>query len=260
VVAFAGASVASLRLPSSRVAPGPPAPDEIVELRGAGVVLAASAMAVIRAIVGFVTFLLAFELRGGAQLGPAEQMARNVAGSINFIPGLEVTPVREPPKWYFAVVVALGVLGGLVGAALAPRLRAFLREERILLGAAGLAALAGVVAALTSGLVAYASISFLVSVAGTGGKQAFDSLVQRDAPDANRGRSFARFESRFQVVWVLGAVVPAAVHLPFEAGAIAVAALGAFATACYGVGRFPQLSRSGKSGTSPVPSGRSGSS
>jgi hypothetical protein len=97
-------------------------------------------------------------------------------------------------------------------------------------------------------------------VAGTAGKQAFDSLVQRDAPDANRGRSFARFESRFQVVWVLGAVVPAAIHLPFEAGAIAVAALGAFASVCYAVGRFPQLSRSGKSGTSPVPSGRSGSS
>ena len=51
--------------------------------------------------------------------------------------------------------------------------------------------------------------------------------MQRDAPDANRGRSFARFESRFQVVWVLGAVVPAAVHLPFEAGAIAVAVVGA---------------------------------
>ena len=39
-------------------------------------------------------------------------------------------------------------------------------------------------------------------------KLAFDSLVQRDAPDANRGRSFARFETRFQLVWVIGALLP----------------------------------------------------
>ena len=43
------------------------------------------------------------------------------------------------------------------------------------------------------------------------GKLAFDSIVQRDAPDANRGRSFARFETRFQVIWVLGAFIPVAV-------------------------------------------------
>jgi hypothetical protein len=181
-----------------------------------------------------------------------------VANSLNFVPGLRIAPLPEPPKWYFAVVVAVGVAGGLVGAALAPRLRSFVSEERILLGASALSAVAGLVAVLTGGLLAYASISFLVSVAGSGGKQAFDSLVQRDAPDANRGRSFARFESRFQVVWVLGAVVPTAVHLPFEVGAVAVTVLGAFGTACYAVGRFPQLSRSGKSGMVPASSGRSG--
>jgi hypothetical protein len=259
-LAFVAASVASLRLPATRVAPSAAATAEVAELRSAGVVLAASAMATIRAIVGFVTFLLAFELRGGAQFGPAETLARNVADALNFVPGLVVRPLPVPPKWYFAVVVAAGVLGGLLGAAIAPRARAVLAEERILLGAAVLAAASGLVAALLSGLWAYALISLLVSVAGSGGKQAFDSLVQRDAPDANRGRSFARFESRFQVVWVLGAVIPAAVHLPFEAGAIAVAVVGAFAAVCYGLGRFPQLSRSGKSGISPASWGRSGSS
>ena len=29
-----------------------------------------------------------------------------------------------------------------------------------------------------------------------------------DAPDANRGRSFARFETRFQLAWVIGAFIP----------------------------------------------------
>ena len=36
---------------------------------------------------------------------------------------------------------------------------------------------------------------------------AFDSLLQRDGPDAARGRAFARFETRFQVAWVIGALV-----------------------------------------------------
>jgi hypothetical protein len=35
----------------------------------------------------------------------------------------------------------------------------------------------------------------------------FDSLVQRDAHDAARGRAFARFETRFQLVWVVGGVL-----------------------------------------------------
>jgi hypothetical protein len=35
----------------------------------------------------------------------------------------------------------------------------------------------------------------------------FDSLLQRDGPDAVRGRAVARFETRFQVAWVFGALV-----------------------------------------------------
>ena len=33
----------------------------------------------------------------------------------------------------------------------------------------------------------------------------------RDAPDAIRGRSFARFETRFQITWVAGALIPVAI-------------------------------------------------
>jgi hypothetical protein len=270
--AFVGASVASFRLPAQPVTPLPLTPAERaeeaeaaaegddVEAGPAGLLTAASAMAVLRALTGFVTFLLAFELRGGADLSSAETLARNVAAHLNFRIGMTVAPVPVPPKWYFGVIVALSVVGGMVGAAVAPRLAAMLSEERILLGAAALATATGVGAAVLSGLAAYSVIGFGIAVAGSTGKQAFDSMVQRDAPVADRGRIFARFESRFQVVWVLGAVIPAAVHFPFEAGAVVVAAGGAFATVCDGIGRFPQLSRSGKSGMTPASSGSSGSS
>ena len=39
---------------------------------------------------------------------------------------------------------------------------------------------------------------------------AFDSLVQRDGAEAARGRAFARFETRFQLAWVVGGVIAVA--------------------------------------------------
>lgn len=257
-VAFGFATAASLRIPSSRVASTPPEADEVAELRGGGIVLAATAMAVLRGIVGFVTFLVAFELRGGVDPGPVETLARNVARQAALLPRTRVLPPEVPPKWYFALIVPLGVLGSLVGAALAPRLRARVSLERILAAAVGLAGLGGLVALLSGGLLAYLSIALLVAIGASAGKQAFDSIVQRDAPDANRGRSFARFEARFQVAWVIGAAVPTALHLPFGLGAGAVAVIAALTTTCYVLGRFPQVSRSGKSGIS-ASGGRSGS-
>jgi hypothetical protein len=53
-------------------------------------------------------------------------------------------------------------------------------------------------------------------------KLAFDSLVQRDAPDANHGRSFARFEGRFQLSWAAGAFVPTILPLRPVVGYVTV--------------------------------------
>ena len=61
-------------------------------------------------------------------------------------------------------------------------------------------------------------LSFLLGVTSGTAKQAFDALVQRDAPDANRGRSFARFETKFQLAWVVGAAIPLLVRIPLVVG------------------------------------------
>jgi hypothetical protein len=62
---------------------------------------------------------------------------------------------------------------------------------------------------------------------------AFDAIVQRDAPDANQGRSFARFETRFQLVWVAGAVLPVAIPLPAGIGLVLIAGVAGFAAFTY---------------------------
>jgi hypothetical protein len=205
---FTAGVVAALRLPKVRVAAEAPGVAEQAELRGAGILLAASAMAVLRAAVGFLAFLLAFELRQAGE-----------------------------PSWFFGVVLAASGIGSLAGAAAAPRLRRHLREERMLLGALVGVALASGFALQLDRRSSAVLLAAVVGVAASAGRLCFDAIVQRDAPDANQGRSFARFETRFQVAWVVGAFLPVAVSLP-RAGAYAgMGVVAAVAAVSYATGR-----------------------
>ena len=104
----------------------------------------------------------------------------------------------------------------------------------------------GVVAVVIGGTLGAALIGGVVGVAATAGKLAFDSIVQRDAPDANRGRLFAKFETRFQLIWVVGAMLGLVpldeVRLSFGA----VALVAGFATFSYAVGLTAWRHRSGE--------------
>lgn len=235
-VAFSAAVVAALYVPRTTVAAEPADPEEKAELRSAGVLTASSAMGTLRAIVGFVTFLLAFALRGdtgppplGTALGRA---AGNRFANETLDPGAVFAPIGPPP-WHFGVIIAMSVTGGLLGAALSPLIRRRFQEEYLLAGAVALAMLAGAVGFLLGGLVGQAMLALLVAIAASSGKQAFDAVVQRDAPGANRGRSFARFESRFQVAWVLGAFIPVVVPMPTRFGSALVALAATAAGALY---------------------------
>jgi hypothetical protein len=111
----------------------------------------------------------------------------------------------------------------------APRVRKLANEETILTGALVITAVVGFGTAMIGGLIGAAALSMTVGATGSAAKQAFDAIVQRDAPDANRGRSFARFETRFQLFWVTGALVPIIIPIPAAAG-FAVIAIGAATT------------------------------
>jgi len=207
LVAFAVAAVLALQLPQAVVATQPVNEAEKEELRSAGIMLAASAMGLVRAIVGFVAFMLAFDFKNS-----------------------------DAPLWYLGLVAATAQLGFFLGAVLVPRARRVLSEERIIIGTLVVTAVGGLVTAVVGGLVAAATLSLIVGAASSMAKQAFDSIVQRDAPDANRGRSFARFETRFQLLWVAGALVPIVVPIPAELGYLLIAAVALFAVASYVVG------------------------
>ena len=233
---FAAAGVAALRVPATTVAAEPAEAEETAELRSGAIVSAGSAMGSLRGIVGFVTFLMAFALRGGERITRhGEVLGRVGAAWWDHQPVTvsDLAPPGTPPAWHFAVIVAVSVAGGLAGAAIAPVLRRLFREEFLLLSSVGLAATAGVGGLLFGGLFGQVLLACGVATAAAMGKQAFDAVVQRDAPDANQGRAFAAFESRFQIAWVFGALVPVVIPLPTQLGGLMVAVLAVAAGVFY---------------------------
>ena len=78
----------------------------------------------------------------------------------------------------------------------------------MLIFALGLTAAGGIGAALFGGVVASILLALVVNFSAALARLAFDSIVQRDAPDANQGRAFAQFETKFQLAWVLGGIIP----------------------------------------------------
>jgi hypothetical protein len=144
------------------------------------------AMAASRATVGFLTFLLAFLLRAQGETGRG-----------------------------FAIVIASAGLGGFLGSALGPALRLIMRESLLLLSALAAVSAVALWAAPSFGLTQAAIVAAVVGAAAGAGRLAFDSLLQHEAPSNVRGRTFARYETIFQLCWVGGAGLATAV--PFAA-------------------------------------------
>jgi hypothetical protein len=97
----------------------------------------------------------------------------------------------------------------------------------MLAGALALSAAGGLVAALLGGAGAGVMLAVVVNFAAAVGKLAFESIVQRDAPQANRGRAFARFETRFQLAWAVAGLIPVLIVIPGRVGFLVVGLVSA---------------------------------
>jgi hypothetical protein len=204
-VVFVGATVVALQIPRARPAAVDKRTEQLerAEMHDPSIVLAGSAMAVLRASVGFLAFFAAFSLKHDL-----------------FSLGCALTA---------------GAAGGLGGVLLAPTLRRVAREEVMLASALALPAVLGLLGSLVGRGAGFVLAGFALASGAAVGRLGFDSLLQRDGPEAARGRAFARFETRFQVVWVVGGligVIPigASLGLFVMGGALAFAA-GSYATA-----------------------------
>lgn len=152
-----------------------------------------------RACVGFLTFLLAFVLR---------RRGEGAAG--------------------LAVVIGAAGIGAFLGAVVAPLLRMALRESLLLLASLAAIAIAAFVFAAGLDVLTASAVAAITGLGAASARLAFDSLIQRDAPEEVRGRTFARYETLFQICWVGGAGLATAV--PFSS-ASGLRALGLIAVA-----------------------------
>jgi hypothetical protein len=190
---FGASFIAATRLPSEVVAADAADAVEARELHTSNIELAAIAMTVLRALVGFTFFHLAFWLRS-----------------------------QDQGTFWFAAVVGLSALAAMAGNAVASSVRTHVREETMLSISLLVCAAAGLAVAVLGGPVGAVVLAGVLNLMAALGRLSFESIVQRDAPGANRGRAFAAFETRFQLAWALGAFLAVAVQASGPIGFLVV--------------------------------------
>jgi hypothetical protein len=210
-VAFGAVALLSVALVD---ASGPPVDAPAVEpqrpaprrLLAPGVLPAATAMAILRGVVGFLTFHVSFGFRRtGIATG------------------------------WLGVVVGASAVGCLLGSFMAPHLRRWLREEALVLCSLLAVAAGGLWLWRQPGRLTTAALGLIVGVAASTARMAFDALVQRDNEEGAQGRVFARFEAIFQVVWVAGALLPVLATLELGWGGFIVMAAASGGGGIYAV-------------------------
>ena len=198
---FGCALLSATRLAPEVIAADPVDEEEATTLQSPSLRAGSIAMTALRANVGFTFFHLAFWLR-------------------SFDNGTVL----------FGAAVAASALATLTGNAIAPRVRSKIREETMLSIALAVSAVAGIGLAVVgepaAGVVLAAVVNFVAAL----GRLGFESIVQRDAGNANVGRAFASFETRFQLAWAIAAFVAVAIQAPGAIGLliVGIAAAGTF--------------------------------
>jgi hypothetical protein len=155
--------------------------------------LAQLATAGVRAAVGFLLLLLAFQLRA------------DEAGLLDI-----------------GALLAASALGFAVASRLVPLLERRVPEEPMVVAALSLTAVAAFVAAQWYGLAAAAVLAATVGIAWGVAKLAFDGLLQATVPAGRRGIAFTRSETLFSIAFVLGALLPTAFPIPLPIGLLII--------------------------------------
>ena len=202
---FVVAAVAATRLPEQSEIPDDDlSPEfEYTQMHSPLVALTAWAFTVIRASVGFFGFGIAFALRRDS----------------------------EPAFMYGAAVAAYGV-GTFAGNVLAPAFGRRTTEDRLTAVALGSLAVVASFGALGPSRFLVLIVAAVLGTAASVGRQGFDALLQTRTPLTSRGSAFARFETRFQLGWVAGAIAATAIGVPVRF-TMAIVALGMIPAAIF---------------------------
>ncbi len=218
---FLAGAVAAFRLPATKSPTGVDAPtttptssrdQHLATLQPVAhpeVLFGLTANSVLRGLAGFLTFMIAFGLRRA-----------------------------NAPLWWYGAVLSASGIGALIGLGLIPRLRRRATEQQIILASMVLVTVGAILAALFDVLAAQTLLALMIGVAGALAQPSFDAMTQRYVPVEVQGRAFARFATRQQLVWVLGALVPVIFPLSLLAGDVMIAVIAACAAVFYATSRL----------------------
>ena len=151
------------------------------------IVVSSIGMMAIRAAVGFFIFTIAFSLRRDSE-----------------------------PAYIYGLAAASYAGGAFIGHSAATLLRGRLREEQMIAAAIAAPAVFTAVGILGVSIPLLLLIAGLVGLSTTLGRNAFDALVQRVAPETMLGRTGALYETEFQLAWVFGGIIATPISLPIE--------------------------------------------
>jgi MFS family permease len=153
---------------------------------------------------------------------------------------LSLFSLRDAPLWWSGLTLGALSSGTSLGAMVADRLRRRFNESKIIIGAAVGIGVVAAGCAIDGGRVVGAVVAGVIGMGSSIARLAFDAIVQRDQPVAGQGAAFARFETRFQLSWVLGALLATAAEPPRYLGLVLIA-VGMFAAVIVGVVGEPAL-------------------
>ena len=183
----------------SRPAPGPSGPGYATTL------LLSLMVAAVRGQVGFFALVLAFALKNS-----------------------------HSPTWVYGAALASSTLGSALATQITPRLRHLVKESSIVAVSAGAIGVASVLAASSDPHRGAAIVlSFVIGIGAQSGKIAFDADVQHELVVQHYGRTFAKYESSFQLAWVLGALIAATSRFNLQTGESLLGTTSVLAIASY---------------------------
>ena len=162
---------------------------------------------------------------------------RGIAGFLLFLVAFGLRRLHAPLYWYGLVLGASGG-GALLGLIILARIRRFVTEQQILLGTALLVTFGAVLAAYVNTLWIQVFLALIVGLGGSLAQPSFDAMAQRYVPEEIQGRAFARFATRQQMVWVIGALVAVVIPLTLKEGDVLFAIAAGLALLGYGVSRI----------------------
>jgi hypothetical protein len=173
-------------------------------IAGTQVILALTPMSVLKGLLGFLTFLFAFGLRR-----------------------------EDAATWWYGLLIGALTVGAVIGVLLVGRIRRVLTEQQMLTAALWLVTAAGLLGWLLADRALQALVAVAVGAAGAVAKPSFDALVQRHVRESDQGRAFARFETRLQLMWVIGSLVGVVLSLSIPAGNLVLAVVAALGALSY---------------------------